>query len=801
MNPALPLLLALSLGGLAVRRFASGALREAGLAWTVAGLAATLFLAPVLAIPDGIPSPAASLGVHVPWRAVDGLDPADGNPHLRDVGQQVQPWLLFLRNELRDGRLPFWNPHQFSGTPFWSNGSSAPLFPFHLLFAALPVQLGFLVLPWIRLTVGGCGAWALARELGCSRSASLAAAVVFPLSGMIAAFVLFPMANAHALVPWVLLATERLASGRSGWALLALLSGLQLMAGHPETAVFTGMLALVYLAVRGTGPGRGLAVWARFAGAWVVAGAISAVHTLPLALTLFRSSKWLAPHEAEAVPLPVLASLLLRLVLPDLHGNPALGTWWGPFNHPSTAIYAGAATLPLAAAALVGLRRGIDRERRWLAVGAFTLFALLAAYQVPGVRHLLGALPVVEKSLTHYLKFGVELGLALLAARGVDRLRAAEGRRSLALAAGGVVAALAAAWLAYAGPWRELGLLGTQAAWTVGVGAVVLLLGFGAGMPERHRRRLALGLPALLAVDLALAHARVNPALPASKLYPETGAVRFLEAASAGGLERLAGVGTALQPNASMVYGLYDVRGDTPVKLHHYQEAYASFAEPHPVYFRPIRSWRSPWLARLGVRWVMAPPGAPAPRPAWRLAYDGEDARVWQRRWVLPLVRWGEDEPDGAGLDVMERSPGRWLIAWDAEEPGKVVVAETWDPGWRAEVEGEPATVEAVDGVLLGVPVPAGAGHLSLVYRPQGLAWGAALTLAGLLACLAGAWPRPPGFASAGGQGSSRSRSISTGSSFQISRLYSAMVRSEEKRPLAAVLRMLDRLQASRSWK
>lgn len=748
MNPALPLLLALSLGGLAARRFGSGVLREAGVPWAVTGLAAMLLLAPALVLPDGVLSPAASLGRHVPWQAVEGLDPAEGNPHLRDITQQVHPWLLFLRSELRAGRLPYWNPHQFAGTPYWSNGSSAPLFPLHLLFAALPLQLGLLVLPWLRLVVGGCGAWALARELGTSRSAALAAAVVFPLSGMIATFVLFPMANAHALVPWVLLATERLASGRSGWTPLALAGGLQLMAGHPETAVFTGMLTLVYLAVRGSGSAFRLAAgtWLRFAGGWLVALAISAVHNLPLALTLFRSSKWLASHEAEAVPLPVLASLLLRLVLPDLHGNPALGTWWGPYNQPGTAIYAGAATLPLVAAALAGLLRRHGRDRRWLAIAAATLFALLAAYQAPGLRHLLGALPVLEKSLTHYLKFGVEVGLALLAARGIDRLRAGEGRRAFAFAAVAVAAALAAAWTAHAGSWREHGLVGTQVAWSAGVAAVALLLAVAARLPAHHRRRLALALPVLLALDLALAHARVNPALPVAKLYPETGAVRFLRGANGGGLDRLAGVGTSLQPNASLVYGLFDVRGDTPVKLHHSQEVYASFAEPHPVYFRPIRDWRSPWLDRLGVRWVVAPPGRPAPVAErgrrWQLAYDGEDARVWERRRALPLVRWRADElraGDADGLEVMERSPGRWLLRWESPEPRDLVVAETWDPGWRARLDGEPVPVEAVDGVLLGVRVPAGSGHLSLAYRPEGLGWGAGLTLAGLLACAAAA--------------------------------------------------------------
>ena len=38
----------------------------------------------------------------------------------------------------------------------------------------------------------------------------------------------------------------------------------------------------------------------------------------------------------------------LRLVLPDLFGNPADGTWWGPFNYNATAVFAGVLALPLA---------------------------------------------------------------------------------------------------------------------------------------------------------------------------------------------------------------------------------------------------------------------------------------------------------------------------------------------------------------------------------------------------------------------------------------------------------------------
>lgn len=720
MNPVLAILAILTLTGLLLNR------REIGIPWAACGLAGIALLWPALRVPDGVPSPAATLGMQAPWQGgPGGVDPAAGNPNLRDVTYQVEPWLLFLRHEVRAGRLPFWDPHQFSGEPYWSNGSGAPLFPLHLLFALLPLRLGWVLLPWLRIVIGGCGAWSLARELGASRPAALLAALVFPLSGMITSFLLFPMANTHALVPWVLLAVERLASGRGRWPALAVAGGLQMLGGHPETPVYTALLAGVYLLARGSA--RPLAAWGRFLLGWTVAAAVSAIQILPLYLTLTGTGKWLHPDVAQPLPLAVLSQVLLRLILPDLFGNPAAGTWWGPFNFAATAIYAGALTLPLAAAGLAAARR----DRRWLAVAVMTLFALAGAYQLLGMRRVLVALPLVSRGLHHYMKFGVELGLALLAAAGCDRWLAGRGR-GLLYGTGGVLALLAVAWVWLGGGFRVHGLAGTEAAWTVWIALLVILLAASLLLPAERRWTVWPLLPALLAIDLVAAHSRTNPGLSQARLYPVTGAVRFLQ----GRPERVAGLGDALHPDAAMVYGLYDVRGDSPVKLQRYDEVYGAFGASHPVYFLPIRDWSSPWLDRLGVRWVMAgPTEEPPPGVGWRLAYQGSDGRVYERPGALPLVRI-----EGGGQARVERRlPGDWRIAVQVPVPGRLVVAETWDPGWRAWVDGRPAKVERLQGILMAVPVAPGAGSVELRYHPDGFVPGLALSALGLCVLAGGA--------------------------------------------------------------
>jgi hypothetical protein len=721
VHPALPVLAALTLGAWWLTR------RRLGVALLVVGLAGTALVWPALEQPDGILSPAASLARFPPWQGV--ADPAAGNPVLRDVAHQIQPWLLHLRRELRQGRLPFWNPHQLSGAPFWSNGQSAPLFPLHLAFAALPLTVGFVLLPWLRLVLGGVGTYCLARRLGLAEQPAALAAVVFPLSGMLVSFLLFPMGSALALVPWVLWAVEGIARGTAGWGPLALLAGAQLLAGHPETSIHTALLCVVYRLVRGGARGS----WRRLAAGWAAAAGLAAVQLAPLAVTVLESAKWLAHDPGGGVPLALLLVQPLRLLLPQLYGHPAEGTWWGPFNYSATAVYVGAVALLLASAAWPRVRS----DHRWRAIGAMLAVSFVVAYHLPPSQALLGSVPVLGHVAHHRLIFGIELALALLAAAGAQAWLGGR-RRELAWGAGGTAVILALTWTLFLPAWREQGQLSTQAGWSLWwltVAAVLL------GIAGRARLRLA-ALPVLVGVaaaELLVAHGAINPALPLQKLYPVTGAAAFLQGAAG----RVAGTRGALHPNAAMVYGLYDVRGDDPLKLVRYEQAYATFAPSDPVYFQPIEDWEAPWLDRLGVRWVVSGPAEEAPRPEWPLAYQGGDARVWERPGALPLVRWAGG--DGDGVEIARRRPGEWWLRWRSEVPRRLVVAETWAPGWSARCSGAPCPLLAQDGLLLAVDLKAGEGTVRLRYIPRGVIPGALSSLVSLVAVALASVRRPRG--------------------------------------------------------
>ena len=65
---------------------------------------------------------------------------------------------------------------------------------------------------------------------------------------------------------------------------------------------------------------------------------------------------------------------------------------------------------------------------------------------------------------------------------------------------------------------------------------------------------------------------------------------------------------------------------------------------------------------------------------------------------------------------------------------GLLVVARTFDPSWKARVDGAPVPSRRVDGFLTAVPVPAGEHEVVLSYENRLLAAGAAVTLLALAA-------------------------------------------------------------------
>jgi hypothetical protein len=99
--------------------------------------------------------------------------------------------------------------------------------------------------------------------------------------------------------------------------------------------------------------------------------------------------------------------------------------------------------------------------------------------------------------------------------------------------------------------------------------------------------------------------------------------------------------------------------------------------------------------------------------------------------------------------NVTRYDPGHISVRLDAPAPAgsALVVSENYYPGWRATVDGRPATVGRADYVLIGVALPTGARSVDLTFRSASYERGKAITLVavalsilGMLASLVSSW-------------------------------------------------------------
>ncbi len=755
----------------------------AALALVLAGVFhESLFLGKVL-------SPADVVYVEASFREFHGARYEPANRLLMDPVLQFQPWLEFNRALLRTGRLPLWNPLSGCGAPHLANGQSAVFDPFHLIayLGTLPDALAQMA--FARLFVAGLGMFLLARAWGLGVWGRWFTGLAFPLCGFLMAWLLYPVANVALWMPWLFLATDRVLDRPEarGVAALATAVGLVLLGGHVQTSAHVLLAAAAYAGWRARA-GSPLPAARRSWRAWMAGTALGmvlgAIEIVPLGVYLTKSPVW-ADRAAEKRPAGAIERPRLwdaaRTALPyalgsQRRGQPNLArALVGAHNlNEAAGGFAGLGTL-LWLAPLGWAARRTSPRARFLA--ALATVGAMGAFGVAPVANLLRMVPVLDVTDNRRLTLWLAFGLVLLGGIGLDHLdRFGKGRG-----------------------WRSW-----TVAWAV-AGLVLILLAAGSGLAEGGLRRRAIehyaqteegranpvlardraelqiraalaflprysalaGMHLLMLASLATALRRgripprfarggalmltladllgfgvgLNPAIARKDDRPVSAVIAYLRR-ECPPPARIIAVGAELPPNLLLRYGLADVRNYDSVELSRSVDWFAPLFEPEPG--RRARTSRRTiaWAGitrsrgRLAAAGVSAVVGA-TPPPAGAFARVDRVGSTWVAR--LPTT---------ADTRRITRDPGRIEVVLPLSPAARdpLVLHETYDPGWRAEVDGEPVAIHAHLGTFLGVRLPRRAHRLILRYDPPEVRLALGLSLAALVATTLaagwGGWPK-----------------------------------------------------------
>ncbi len=391
----------------------------------------------------------------------------------RDFEHVLYERLFAFRAAVAAGALPLWNPYPSFGEPLLAVANWQFLYPTTWLALPLPPDVAEAALVLVHTLVAGLGVWALARELGASRTGALVAGALWSVSGPLQSCA---NATTNLLVgsAWISGAWWAFARhARTGRARDLLLAGAIvaacLLGGSPESALAScaGGMAFV-LAVRVASTRDALSRTLR-------AGALAALVGLGLSAVQWVPTAALARHSSRAdltsaerdywANHPMgLTQLVLPLSFEDLPLAPALRERWFQGREPLLySLYLGLGALALSSAAVLGgagqgrlALAGIAAVAFWLSLGRWGLLWDLASLSPPlSLIRFPGRFAIVGA-----------LALAVLSAHGVDALAgpAHGGRRRWTAAALVVsIAALALALLARADSPLLQALLETSA--------------------------------------------------------------------------------------------------------------------------------------------------------------------------------------------------------------------------------------------------------------------------------------------------------------------------------------------------
>ncbi|OYV98708.1 MAG: hypothetical protein B7Z68_00250 [Acidobacteria bacterium 21-70-11] len=689
----------------------------------------------------------------------------------RDVAVTQIPWRTVWRAQVLSGWAPLWDPASSGGRPLLANPNAMAAYPGTLLFLLMSPEAAagwHLALHHLLLLLG---CYRLARRSGAARGAAAVAAAAAGTCGV--AWSSLTFLNLQASLVWAVWALATVARppapgrpARERALATGALLGLSFLAGEPVTAALgAAACAVVTLAWWRPRPWVHVAVMAG-------AAAMLAAPVLVPLLAIFPETVrgGLAPAAGALAADALAPRRFLEVVFPNLLGAPlgnlATGFWAAPsfpWQRYFPLVFLGA--IPLLALPFAARRPRLAPWWGLAAAGAAAAtvlgFPALAAWgqDVPGLdgmRYAVKFLVLVVLALPPLVAAGwTELARRWLPSGRRAARAAALGALLLAPAAFApgallrpVLAALypasrqalgefpAAAlrraaltdWAALAVPLAAVALAGPSAvvvtaaalaANTAAASGVLLFAGDAAWAAPPPLRTALPSRPVVAIVQLT----EPPPHEPSPlarfwrqhrELLPEAGTRWGVAYVLTRGPDGLEPVRQELLAAASAHMG--------PAERARLAAALGANAV---IAASPLAGWQG---ATVGGLWAGT---VPHPSPRAYLAHrflQADNMIAAATIMAAESFRPGEDAvvPGGGGAVAAGGGAVRELAGpphdrrfdVEADGPGLLVVQQSFMSGWRARVDGRPATVEPANGACIGIHVPGGRHRVEVALDP-----------------------------------------------------------------------------------
>ncbi|MBI3876593.1 MAG: YfhO family protein [Verrucomicrobia bacterium] len=700
----------------------------------------------------------------------------------RDYGLYSYPLAHHLRESLRHGEIPLWNPLSNCGVPFLAQWNPMTLYPPSLFFVLLPLTWGLGMFMLLHLVWAGAGMFVLARRWTGSQIAATFAGLIFVFNGLMTNCLMWPCYVAVlSWAPWVLLTVEHAwREGGKHICIAALAGAMQMLAGVPEVIALTWIIATALLVVdicessrpRGTLAGR-------FALVVLLVTALSAAQLFPFLDFLSHSQRDRSYATSDwAMPATGWANLLVPLFRCY---ESSTGVFFQVNQGVTSSYYLGILSFIFAGIAAWRARERRVRMLAVLALGSLVLALGEHGHVFPALRKIVPQLGVMRYPVKFV--FLTMMLVPLLAAAGLNALLTqpaevqSRSRRTL-VAIAGICTLAITALVTVSQIWpgdREVPSAvlknGILRAVLLAL-AVTTLFGFLRAATFKRQLVCLLGFVLLTWIDFATHVPMQNPTAEVAVLEPGIPLLQNLRPAPRPGEAR-----AMLTPAAFMEFhqkllkdpfntyvlqrvGMYDncnllenlAKVDGFWALHLREEravqavifATTNSARPAMAGFLGVAQITSPtnifeWVARTNFLQLVTggqkPIFADAATTLNGMAAENFDAT---KTVFLPLeVKDSVTATNQALACIANYHFSAHHIEADvtADQPALVVVAQTYYHPWRAYVNDQPTPLWRANHAFQSFEVPKGESHVRLVYEDHAFRIGAALSFASVALC------------------------------------------------------------------
>ncbi len=679
------------------------------------------------------------------------------NPLISDVYSINYIEKSLIAESFKNFKIPLWNPYSYSGIPILADFHSGVFNPFNYLMVWFGNIQGWNYLI-ICQTIGSLFTMYLfLRTLKRDLLSSIIGSVVYAFSGFSIVWLLYGTTGYSLLwLPLLFLFIEKYFQTKNTKYLIPfpLLLFLLMAAGHIQLFCFGSFISGSYFLWRLFNLHKKNVVkpLILFLSVCITGIGLMAIQILPT-LDLIKNSIRYSENFIESQNYGLLPiGKLITLFAPDFFGNPTTFNYWGFFDYNETILYASVLGLMALIFCIFNFKK-ITNEKFFV---IFSILSLLLVTNNPvGKLIYIMKVPAISTSAAGRTTIIFTFCIAVLTSYFINNLKLIKIKDFIRYY-WGLFAFVAISILMIfiikhvlktQSDFNQTLFTNLNIAFRNMFVPCLILFSISLSIVLFKNKNISKVLILIILVaDLFRFGWKYIPFVNKNLVYPSTPIIDYLKQQP--GIFRVEKErGALLPPNTWAAYRLQSTSGYEPLAFDRYTTFYNQTLNFAPVgsnssRYSELDYFDAQKLGEANVRYLIAfkydkqykiTSDGTFLNPKinikdWKKVDEENNIVLLENQKFQPRFRFSDNSDSKSSINVISYQPNQILISYSSSVPNNIILTNTWDTGWKAQLNSKNIPVNIYNQTFQSIPVPAGNNNINIYYSPDSFQKGKTIT-------------------------------------------------------------------------